>query len=80
MCFSLSFLQLAHSGSQAAGMGAQSCTLTRVLSHTLMLNKFFLEQEQEFSLLLYSEPQFLLHGLAAGLQEALLPCVKRSSV
>lgn len=42
-------------------MGAQPCTLTHGLSHTLMLNKLFLEQEQEFSLLLCSEPQFLLH-------------------
>lgn len=62
-------------------VGAEPCTLTRVLSHTLMLNKLFLEQEQEFSLLLYSEPQLLLHRPAAGLWEALLSlCEKELSL
>lgn len=40
-----------------------------------MLNKPFLKQEQEFSLLLYSEPQFLLRGL----REDLLPYTEKGA-
>lgn len=40
--------------SGAAATGAQPCTSTRVLSHILMLNKLFPEQEQEFSLFILS--------------------------